>query len=103
MKPVIKLNNYDLDIVIANKFAKDIRIGDILCVYDFDNEKKAKWVIDFIGDDYDDAPYDIFPVDPEYREENSYFKLKVTDREFRDDELIIWADIWSNVGEVEFP
>lgn len=102
MKPIIKLNNYDLDIFISKDFAKEVRKDDILCVYNFDEKESADWVTDFNGEVYDDTE-DIFPVDKDYREENGYFKLKITEREFRDDELIFWADIYSTVGEVDFP
>jgi hypothetical protein len=101
MKPIIKLNNWEIDIPIENEFAKDIRIGDILCVYDFDTEKYPDWVLEYIGDDFDDEPFDKFPVDTDYRLNNKYFKLEVTGREFRDDILIIWVDIWSIV-DIEF-
>jgi hypothetical protein len=98
MKAVIKLNDFDLDIIVDIEVAKNFNSGDILSVYDFDTKEKPKWVLDFIGNKYDDEPYDIFPVDTDYREENGYFKLKVSEREFREDEFIIWVDVYSNLG-----
>lgn len=95
MKTIIKLNNYDLDILITEEFAKDIRIGDVLCVYDFDKEVKPDWVIEFIGDEYDESN-DKFPVDDDYRENEGYLKLEISSREFRGEELIFWTYIWSN-------
>lgn len=100
MNPIIKLCNYDLDIAVDKEFAKDIRIGDILCVYDFETKEKPEWVLEFIGNEYDDTK-DVFPVDEDYREENCYFKLKVIEREFRDNQLIFWVEIWSNV-QIDF-